>query len=95
MTGTIKLNLEPKLEIGEKIEERRLDQKHHCREEKLMRKIKTDCKDHEIHQCTWCRRVLSNSTGLVRHKNYCTWNPALRSQVHKVKKIKGNLNTLK
>lgn len=94
MTGTIKLNLEPKLEIGQKIEERRLDQKRR-REEKLMRKIKHDHEGQEGHQCTWCRRVLSNSTGLLRHKNYCTWNPALRSQVHKVKKIKGNLNTLK
>ena len=102
MTGTIKLNLEPKLEIGQKIEERRLDQKRFRREEKLMRKIKHDRRTgegheghQEGHQCTWCRRVLSNSTGLIRHKNYCTWNPALRSQVHKVKKIKGNLNTLK
>merc|ERR1711990_139073 len=87
MTGTIKLNLEPKLEIGQKIEERRLDQKRR-REEKLMRKIKHDHEGQEGHQCTWCRRVLSNSTGLLRHKNYRTWNPALRSQVHKVKKIK-------
>merc|ERR1712149_83686 len=32
------------------------------------------------YQCDWCRRLLQNPSGLIRHKSYCVWNPALRTE---------------
>lgn len=30
------------------------------------------------YQCCWCRRILQQPAGLLRHRSYCSWNPALR-----------------
>ena len=30
------------------------------------------------YQCCWCRRILQQPAGLLRHRTYCSWNPALR-----------------
>jgi hypothetical protein len=35
-------------------------------------------KVHNGYQCGWCRRVLQNGPGLIRHRTYCTWNPVLK-----------------
>ena len=106
MMNRLQSPLEPKLENDES----RRTKNRTDLNEKLLKRVKkrpseaikgfkeenNESEGHEGHQCTWCRRVLSNSTGLIRHRNYCTWNPALRSEVQNdVKKIKGNLNTLK
>jgi len=32
------------------------------------------------YQCDWCRRLLQNPSGLIRHKSYCVWNPILRTK---------------
>ena len=33
------------------------------------------------YQCDWCRRLLQNPSGLIRHKTYCVWNPELKNNV--------------
>ena len=35
------------------------------------------------YQCDWCRRLLQNPSGLIRHKSYCVWNPILRTKTGK------------
>ena len=31
------------------------------------------------YQCDWCRRLLQNPSGLIRHKSYCVWNPDFKA----------------
>ena len=33
------------------------------------------------YQCDWCRRLLQNPSGLIRHRTYCVWNPELKNNV--------------
>ena len=35
-------------------------------------------KTKEGYECAWCRRTLQQPAGLLRHRDYCPWNPAIR-----------------
>ena len=40
--------------------------------------IVSESKIKDGYQCGWCRRILQQPAGLLRHRSYCSWNPALR-----------------
>lgn len=53
----------------------------------------TSSKIKDGYQCGWCRRILQQPAGLLRHRTYCSWNPALRQTTEKrVKATKPAMN---